>query len=65
MEKNRHIILIVSGIETRDVDQRTAQAIPKILSVERGLPIIEEGHRLPVIRSDLNVLVLGRERRLA
>lgn len=65
MEKDRHIIIIVSGIETRDVDQRTAQAIPKVLSVERWLSIIKEGHRLPVCRSDLNVLVHGRERGLA
>lgn len=65
MEKNRHIIIIVSSIETGDVDQRASQAIAKILGVQCWLPVIREGYCLSVICRDLDVFVLGRERGMA
>ena len=60
VEQDRHIILVVRSVKTRDVDERASQAIPKVLSVECWLPIICEVYRLSGIVCRLYVLlVLG------
>lgn len=48
MEQHRHIILVVRSIEARNVDQGAAQAIAKVLSIQRRLPVITQVYCLPV-----------------
>ena len=60
MEQDGHIILVVRSVETRDIDERASQAIPKVLCIKRGLPIICEVYRLSrVVRGLYVLLVLG------
>ena len=42
VESDSHVILVVGGIESGDVDNGAAQAISKVLSVQCGLPIISQ-----------------------
>ena len=60
MEQNRHIILVVRSVKTRDIDERASQAIPKILCIECWLPIIcEVDHFSGIVRRLYVLLVLG------
>lgn len=53
MEHDRHIVLIVRGIESRNIDIAGAQAIPKVARIQRRLPVI-----LQPLRSTILVLIL-------
>ena len=47
MEQHRHVILVVGSIEARNVDQGAAQAVAKVLCVQRRLPVIRQVYCLP------------------
>lgn len=48
MEEDGHVILVVSSIETSDIDRRAAKAITKVLRVQRGFPIVSNQVCVPL-----------------
>lgn len=60
VEQHRHVILVIRSIEARNVDQGAAQAIPKVLCIQRWLPVITQVDCLPSSVCSLNPqIVLG------
>ena len=49
VEQHGHVVGIVSGIETRDVDQGVAQTISKVLGIQRRFPIVGQVDDIPRI----------------
>ena len=44
MEKNGHVVLVVRGIEARDVDKRTGLAFSKLLCIQRWSSVVVQIH---------------------
>jgi len=59
VEQHRHVILVVGRIETRHVDQRVAQAVPKVLCVQGRFPIIRQVDDFPRIVGGLYNFSIG------
>ena len=49
-EGDGHVVLVVGRIETSDVQQRTTQAVPKVLREQGRLTIVVQPHGLPTRR---------------
>lgn len=61
MEQNGHVVFVISSIEAGDIDEGTAQAITKILSIECWFPVVGQIHRLPVLGGILHILLFCSE----
>ena len=55
MENDRHVVLIVGGIEPRHIDQGSTQAVPEVCSVQGRLSVFrkEDGLALPISCGDI------------
>ena len=56
MKEHGHVIFIVGRVKAGDIDQGVAQAIPKVLRVQRRLPIVQEIHRFTIFRCRFHIL---------
>jgi len=59
MKQDRHVILVIRGVESCNIDEGASQAIPKVLSVESGFPIIVKGERVTIFIRVLDIVRIG------
>lgn len=43
VKQNGHVVLVVGGVESRNIDERAAETITKVLSIECWLSVIGKG----------------------
>lgn len=48
MEEYRHVVFVVCGVETSNIDEGVALAIAESLGVQRGSPVVVEPYRAVV-----------------
>jgi len=59
MKQDRHVILVIRSVESCNIDEGASQAIPEILSVESGFPMIIKGQRVTISIRVLDIVRIG------
>ena len=56
MKQNGHVVFVIGSVEARNIDQGIAQAISKVLRIQRRPPVIGQVYELPIVVGVLYIL---------
>jgi hypothetical protein len=64
MEKDGHIVLVVGGIESCDIEKTSSHAISIVCRVQCRFPVVQEIYRVSIFVRRFNPLLIGGQRDL-